>query len=85
MLDMQNVRKNGTEASHTRLSHSVQSCTAVGSSTWFSYLLEVLRGMKRHFEEHRLLKKQKLVAEQAQPNLWDPRTKSWIRPQKTWV
>lgn len=53
------------------------------SSPWFSYLLEVLRGRKWHFEENRLLEKQRSVVEQAQPNPWDPRTKSWIGPQKT--
>lgn len=35
------------------LSHSAQSRTAVGSPTWFSYLQEVLRGVKWRFEEHR--------------------------------
>lgn len=49
------------------------------------HLVSLSAGMKWHFEEHRLVKKQKLVAEQAQPNLWDPQTKSWIRPQKAWL
>lgn len=51
------------------LSHSIQSRTAVGCPTWFSYLQKVLREMKWHFEGHQLFKKQKIVAEQAQPNL----------------